>query len=115
MIENVPTTLGDRTCNQKAIRQAKEIITIKVHNMQICSIVIKPGKKSLSEKTGLKETSQKLIGKKILKNMKAVFENLLEEELPEIKRKFDHAINLIVNNLPKPLSFYCDWMTKHLS
>ena len=38
-----------------------------------------------------------------LEDMKKVFEDLPEEELPKKKGDFDHEINLTVDSLPKTL------------
>ena len=53
MDKNILITLGDRTCSQEATRQAKETITIKGRNTQICAMIIKLGRNIIIEQNWL--------------------------------------------------------------
>ena len=44
MDENIPITLGDKTCSQEATRQARGTITIEGRDTPICAMVIKLGR-----------------------------------------------------------------------
>ena len=44
MVENIPITLGDKTCSQEATRKARGTIIIEGRNTQICAMVIKLGR-----------------------------------------------------------------------
>ena len=95
---------------------SKRTITIKGHNTQICAMVIKLGRDIIIGQDWLQKNKPiidwerntiRLHSMKTakvlawLKDMKKVFENLLEGELPKKKREFDHEINLTVDSLPK--------------
>ena len=116
MDKNIPITLGDGTCSQEATRQARGTITIKGRNMQICAIVIKLGKNIIIGQDWLQKNKPTIDWERNtirlhsmetakvpawLEDMKKVFEDPPEGELPKRKRKFDHEINLTVNSLPK--------------
>ena len=116
MDENIPITLGDRTCSQEATRQARGTITIEGRNTQICAMVIKLGGDIIIGQDWLQKNKPTIDWKRNtirlhsiktakipawLKDMKKVFEDPLEGELPKKKRDFDHEINLTVNSLPK--------------
>ena len=116
MDKNIPITLRDRTCSQEATRQARGTITIKRRNTQICAIVIKLGKDIIIGQDWLQKNKPTIDWERNtirlhsmettkvptwLEDMKEVFEDLLEGELPKRKREFDHEINLTVDSLPK--------------
>ena len=107
-------------CSQKATCQAKRTITIKGRNTQICAIVIKLGTDIIIGQDRLQENNPTIDWEKNiirlhsmetakvpawLEDMKKVFEDPLEGELPKKKGEFDHEINLTVNSLPNSQLF----------
>ena len=116
MDKNIPITLGDETCNQEATRQARGTITIKGCNTQICAMVIKLGRDIIIGQDWLRKNKptndwerniiwlHSIETAKVpawLEDMKKVFEDPPEGELPKRKREFNHKINLTVDSLPK--------------
>ena len=116
MDKTIPITLGDRTCSQEATRQARGTITIKGRDTQICAIVIKLGRDIIIGQDWLQKNKPIIDWKRNtirlhsmetvkvpawLKDMKKVFEDSPEGELPKRKREFNHEINLTVDSLPK--------------
>ena len=100
MDENIPITLGDRTCSQEATRQARGTIIIKECNTQICAIVIKLGRDIIIGQDWLQINKPTIDWKRNtielhsietakvpawLENMKEVFEDPPEGELPKKK------------------------------
>ena len=98
MDENIPITLGDETCSQETTRQARGTITIEGRNTQICAIVIKLGKDIIIGQDWLQKNKPKIDWEKNtirlhsietakipawLEDMKNVFEDPLEGELPK--------------------------------
>ena len=116
MDKNIPITLGDGTCSQEATRQARETIIIKRRDTQICAIVIKLGRVVIIGQDWLQKYKPTIDWKKNtiwlhsiettkilawLEDMKEVFKDPREGELPKKKGEFNHEINLTVNSLPK--------------
>ena len=116
MDKNIPITLGDGTCSQEATRQARGTITIKGCNTQICALVIKLGRDIIIRQDWLQKNKPTIDWERNtirlhsietakvpawLEDMKKVFEDPPEEELPKRKGEFDHEINLTVDSLPK--------------
>ena len=108
MDENIPITLGDRTCSQEATRQARGTITIEGRNTQICAMVIKLGRDIIIGQDWLQKNKPTIDWERNtirlhsiktakipawLEDMKEVFEDPPEGELPKKKRDFDHEIN----------------------
>ena len=130
MDKNIPITLGDGTCSQEATRQARETITIKRRDRQICAMIIKLSKDIIIGQDWLQKNKPTIDWKKKtiqlhnietakvsawLENMKEVFKDPPEGELPKKKGEFDHKINLTVDSLPKTPVIPCDQTTRHLS
>ena len=118
MDKNIPIMLGDGTCSQEATRQARGTITIKGRDTQICAMVIKLGRDNIIGQNWLQKNKPIIDWKRNtmrlhsietakvpawLKDMKEVFEDPPEGELPKRKGEFDHEINLTVDSLPKTL------------
>ena len=116
MDKNISITLGDRTCSQEATRQARGTITIKGRNTQICAMVIKLDKDIIITQDWLQKNKpiidwerntvrpHSMKTAKVpawLEDMKEVFEDPPEGELPKKKGEFDHKINLTVDSLLK--------------
>ena len=116
MDENIPIMLGDKTCSKKATRQARGTIIIKGRDTQICAMVIKLGRDIIIEQDWLQKNKpiidwerntirlHSMETAKVpawLEDMKKVFEDPPEGELPKKKEEFDHEINLTVDSLPK--------------
>ena len=116
MDKKIPITLGDRTCSQEATRQARGMITIKRRDTQICAMVIKLGRDIIIGQDWLQKNKPTIDWKRNtirlhsmkaakvpawLEDMKEVFEDPPEGELPKRKGEFDHKINLTVDSLPK--------------
>ena len=116
MDKNIPITLGDGTCSQEATRQARRTITIEGRNTQICTMVIKLGKDTIIGQDWLQRNKPIIDWERKtirlysietvkvpawLEDLKEVFEDPPEEELPKKKGDFDHEINLTVDSLPK--------------
>ena len=116
MDKNIPITLGDKTCSQEATRQARGTITIKGRDTQICAIVIKLGRDIIIGQDWLQKNKPIIDWERNtirlhsietvkvpawLEDMKEVFKDPPEGELPKRKGKFNHKINLTVNSLPK--------------
>ena len=116
MDKNILITLGDGTCSQEATRQARGTITIKGRDTQICAMVIKLGRDIIIGQDWLQKTKpiidcerntirlHSMETAKVpawLEDMKKVFEDPPEGELPKMKREFNHKINLTVDSLPK--------------
>ena len=116
MDEEIPVTLEEKTCSQEAVCQARGTITIEESDMQICAIVIKLGRDIIIGQDWLQKNKPtidwgrntiRLHSTKTakvpawLENMKEVFEDPPEEELPKKKVEFKHEIILYVNFLPK--------------
>ena len=116
MDENIPITLGDKICSQKATRQTRGTITIEGRNTQICAIVIKLSRDIIIGQDWLQKNKPTIDWERNiiwlhsietvkvpawLEDMKKVFEDPPEGELPKKKRDFDHEINLTVDSLPK--------------
>ena len=118
MDKNIPITLGDKTCSQKATRQARGTITIKGRVTQICAMVIKLGRDIIIRRDWIQKNKPTIDWEKNtirlhsiettkvpawLKDMKKVFEDSPEKELLKKKGGFNHEINLMVDSLPKML------------
>ena len=118
MDENTLITLGDETCSQEGTRQARGTITIKGRNTQICAMVIKLGRDIIIRQDWLQKNKPKIDWERNtirlhsietvkvpawLEDMKEVFVDPPEGELPKKKKDFDHEINLTVDFLPKTL------------
>ena len=116
MDENIPITLGDRTCSQEANRQARGTITIKGRDTQICAIVIKLGRNIIIGQDWLQKNKPTIDWERNIiqlhsiktakipawfEDMKEVFEDPPEGELLKKQGDFNHEINLTVNSLPK--------------
>ena len=116
MDKNIPITLGDGTCSQEATRQARGTITIKGRDTQICAMFIKLGRNIIIGQDWLQKNKPTIDWEKNtirlhsmettkvpawLEDMKEVFEDLPEGELPKRKGEFDHKINLTVDSLPR--------------
>ena len=116
MDKNIPIMLGDGTCSQEATHQAQRTITTKGRDTQICAIVIKLGRDIIIGQDWLQKNKPIIDWEKNtiqlhsietakvpvwLEDMKKVFEDPPEGELPKRKREFDHKINLTVDFLPK--------------
>ena len=116
MDKNIPITLGDRTCSQEATRQARGTITIEGCNTQIYTIVIKLGRDIIIGQDWLQKNKPAIDWERNtirlhsietakipawLEDMKEIFKDSPEGELPKKKGEFDHEINLTVNSLPK--------------
>ena len=108
--------LGDRTCSQKATRHARGTITIEGRDTQICAVVIKLGKDIIIGQDWLQKNKPTIDWERNtiqlhsiettkvpawLEDMKEVFEDPAEEELPKKKGEFNHEINLTVNSSPR--------------
>ena len=117
MDENIPITLGDRTCSQEATRLARGTITIEGHDTQICAMVIKLGRDIIIRQDWLQKNKPTIDWERNtiwlhsietakipawLEDMKEVFEDPPEGELPK-KGDFDHEIILTIDSLPKML------------
>ena len=116
MDKNIPIMLGDGTCSQEAIRQARGTITIKGCDTQICAMVIKLGRDIIIGQDWLQKNKPTIDWERNtirlhsmettkvsawLEDMKKIFEDPPEEELLKRKGEFDHKINLTVDSLPK--------------
>ena len=116
MDKNILITLGDGTCSQEATRQARRMITIKGRDTQICTMVIKLGRDIIIRQDWLQKNKPIIDWERNtirlhsmetvkvtawLEDMKKVFENPPEGELPKRKGEFNHEINLTVNSLLK--------------
>ena len=116
MGKNTPIILGDGTCSQEATHQARGTITIKGRDTQIYAMVIKLGRDIIIGQDWLQKNKPTIDQKRNtirlhsmetakvpawLEDMKEVFEDPSEGELPKKKEEFDHEINLTVNSLPK--------------
>ena len=116
MDKNIPITLGDGTCSQEATRQARGTIAIKGRDTQICAMVIKLGRKIIIGQDWLQKNKpiidwerniirlHSMETAKVpawLEDMKEVFKDPPEGELPKKKGEFDDEINLTVDSLPK--------------
>ena len=116
MDKNIPITLGDGTCSQETTCQARGTITIKGRNTQICAMVIKLGRDIIIGQDWLQKNKPTIDWKRNtiqlhnmktakvpawLEDMKEVFKNPPEGELPKKKGEFNHEINLTVDFLPK--------------
>ena len=116
MDKNIPIMLGDETCNQEATCQARGTITIKGRNMQICAMFIELGRDIIIGQDWLQKNKPiidwekniiRLHNMEIVKvparleDMKEVFKDPPEGELPKRKGEFNHETDLTVNSLPK--------------
>ena len=116
MDKNIPITLGDGICRQDATRQARGTITIKGRNTQICAMVIKLGRDIIIGQDWLQKNKPTIDWERNtkrlhsmetakvpawLEDMKEVFEDPPEGELPKRKGEFNHEINLTVDSLLK--------------
>ena len=96
--ENIPITLGDRTCSQEATRQARGTITIEGRDTQICAMVIKLGRDIIIGQDWLQKKKPTIDWERNtiqlhsietvkvpawLKDMKKVFEDPPEGKLPK--------------------------------
>ena len=116
MDKNIPITLGNRTCSHEATRQARG----NNNYQETQHANLRNGYQTRQGHyhwTGLATKNKPTIDwerntillhsmetAKVpawLEDMKKVFEDLLEGELPKRKRKFDHKINLTVDSLPR--------------
>ena len=115
MDKNIPITLGDETCSPEATRQARGTITIKGHNTQICAMVIKLGWDIIIGQDWQQKNKPMIDWERNtirlhsmetaklpawLEDIKKVFEDSPEGELPKRKGEFNHEINLTVDSLP---------------
>ena len=116
MDKNIPITLGEKLCSQKATRQARGMITIEGCDMQICAMVIKLGRDIIIRQDWLQKNKPTIEWERNtiwlhsiktaevpawLEDMKEVFKNPPERELLKKKGEFNHEINLTVDFLPK--------------
>ena len=114
--KNIPITLGDGTCSKEATRQARGTTTIMGRDTQICAMVIKLGRDIIIGQDWLQKNKPMIDWKsntirlhnmktaKVpawLEDMKEVFKDPPEGELPKRKGEFNHKINLTVDSLPK--------------
>ena len=114
--QNILITLGDETCSQEDTCQARGTITIKGRDTQICAMFIKLGRDIIIGQDWLRKNKPIIKWKKNtiqlhsmetakvpawLEDMKEVFKDPSEGELPKKKGEFDHKINLTVNSLPR--------------
>ena len=102
-------------CSQETTRQARGTITIKRRNTQICAIIelgrdiiigqdwLQKNKLTIDwERNTIRLHSIKTAKVPAwLEDMKEVFEDPPEGELPKKKGEFNHEINLTVDSLPK--------------
>ena len=118
MDKNILIMLEDGTCSQEATCQARGTITIKGRDTQICAMVIKLVRDIIIRQDWLQKNKPTIDWERNtirlhsietakvpawLEDMKEVFEDPPEGELPKKKGEFDHKINLTVNFLPKTL------------
>ena len=103
-------------CSQEATRQARGTITIEGRDTQMCAMIIKLGRDIIIGQDWLQENKPTIDWERNtirlhsietvkvlawLEDMKKVFENPPEGELPKKKENFNHEIKLTVDSLPK--------------